>query len=200
MDTETTTIIMEDQEVASSETDSKSNTRIIVTIYPFVILVIGVMVVHVLSIIFGIDINAFEVQLPSEAMLRDVVISAVLLTINHSWIMTSTELTRLKYGLCATSEECEKQGKDPDHASKEGLREVKRRHNIHRNTTELKYDLLRVIGHCFCVCITLKNCISCLDFIVSNCPTGYTTAYILKNTDVRGFCMTLSLLSMYGMA
>eukprot|EP01083_Nonionella_stella_P221947 792429_1 len=83
-------------------------------------------------------------------MLRDVVISAVLLTINHSWIMTSTELTRLKYGLCATSEECEKQGKDPDHASKEGLREVKRRHNIHRNTTEntIYYVLLVIVFVC----------------------------------------------------
>eukprot|EP01084_Bolivina_argentea_P314976 545614_1 len=172
---------------------SQNRTKIIIIFYQLVIAVIGI----ILNIIFGI--NKFQVELPNEEILRDIVIGAILLVINHSWIMNSTELTRNQYNLHATPEEFEKNGKDANNASKEGLNEVQRRHNIHRNTTENTiYYILLVIIFALTSPPRVAYHIWTLLFPISR--LGYTTAYMYKKTDIRGIFMSLSLLSLYGMA
>ena len=114
----------------------------IVKAYPLGVLIIGV----VLNL-FVFGVNPFAVALPSTECIYALVIAAVLLAINHTWIMTTTELTRVRFKMYSTPEEWAASGTSRQDAPEEGLRELERRHNTHRNTTEntIYFTLLALV-------------------------------------------------------
>ena len=60
----------------------------------------------------------------------------LLLVINHTVLMTTTELTRLKYDLKATPEEWAASDHNRADITAEAETELERQHNAHRNATE----------------------------------------------------------------
>ncbi len=59
-----------------------------------------------------------------------------MLVINHTWLMNSTEITRMKHHMYASREEWKEAGVKREDVSDEGWLELERRHNSHRNATE----------------------------------------------------------------
>ena len=104
-------------------------TRIILAC-PLVLILAGIAINMAL---FGV--GPAVVSLPPKEVVVLLVLGAVLLFGNHTWLMTSTELTRLRYDLHATPEEWAG-GSKPGDAPTEGLRGLERRHNANRNATE----------------------------------------------------------------
>ncbi len=92
--------------------------------------------------------NPIVVAFPFVECIHALIVAAVLLVANHTWIMTSTELTRVHFRLFASPEEWAASGTCRQDASEEGLRELERRHNTHRNTTEntVYFILLSMYG------------------------------------------------------
>lgn len=149
--------------------------------------------------IFLLGVNPHHISLPTKELIYTINISAILLIINHTWIMTVTELSRARHGLYATTEEWEASGKATDQTSKTGLKEVERHHNIHRNTTEntIYYILLSAI---FMVITPNMQTAYIWILLFPLSRLGYTYSYIKGNTSFRGIFMSLGLLSIYGMA
>jgi len=136
--------------------------------------------------------------LPSQQTLAVLVAAAALLLINHSWLMTSTELTRSRYGLFATPEEWAAAEKDRSGASAQGLQELERRHNAHRNTTE------NTVYFVFLAVPMAMISPSYPAFVVWVCGfgvarLGYTCSYLTGRDGLRGLFMSGGLLSLYGM-
>ena len=166
----------------------------IVTFYPMVILLIGVIVN---LFVFGVE--QIVVALPSEEYIQALVIAAVLLTINHTWIMTVTELTRGRFKMYATPEEWTKSGTSQKDMSEEGVRELERCHNTHRNTTEnTTYFILLALVFYLISPPTLAGQVWGVGFAVAR--LGYTYSYLAGKDDLRGVFMSFSLLAMYGIA
>ena len=103
----------------------------LVTAYPVALVVIAV-IVNVLAL----KVNPMAVALPSPNAIVALAISGALLLINHTWLMTATELTRVRFNLSATPEEWAESGRSERDAPEQGLEELRRHHNAHRNTTE----------------------------------------------------------------
>ena len=72
----------------------------IVMAYP-----LGVLLIGAVMKMFVFGVNPVAVALPSDECTLALVISAVLLVVNHTWIMTSTELTRARFKMYSTPEE-----------------------------------------------------------------------------------------------
>lgn len=169
-------------------------TMLIIIAYPIVVALIALILNLV---VFGVA--PYTPTMPSIEGAYVMVVTAILLTVNHSWVMTATELTRVRFRMYATPEEWAASGTSKESVSTQGADELERTHNAHRNTTEN----------------TVCFAILCSIFIFSS-PTflalivwligyalarlGYTLSYLTGNDNARGICMTLSLLSMYGMA
>ena len=62
---------------------------------------VGVLLVSVLLNYFAFGVNSIVVELPSVTSIVALVIAAALLVINHTWLMTATELTRIRFGMYA---------------------------------------------------------------------------------------------------
>ncbi|WP_365772434.1 MAPEG family protein [Roseibium sp.] len=99
--------------------------------YPFALLVISL---GVNLFLFGVQ--PLEPSLPTREIFVALTVAAAGLLANHSWLMTSTELTRSRFELYATPEEWTAAGKSRSQADQKGLEELERRHNTHRNATE----------------------------------------------------------------
>ena len=181
----------------TNNTDEKkrqSRTMALVLAYPVGVLLIGVALNY---FVFGV--NPYVVALPSIEVIRALVIAAVLLIVNHTWIMTATESTRVRFKMYSTPEEWAASGTSREDAPEEGLRELKRHHNTHRNTTENTiYFILVALGFVFASPTTLAAQIWLIGFAVAR--LGYTYSYLAGKDDARGVFMSLSLLAMYGMA
>ena len=166
----------------------------IVIIYP-----IGVLLVGVLLNLFVLGVNPYVISLPSDGCIYALVIAVVLLVINHTWIMTSTELIRVRFKMYSTPEEWAASGTSEKDAPELGVRELKRRHNTHHNTTEnaVYYVLLSLI-----FAISSPTVIAAQVWIIGFAVArlGYTYSYITGKNNSRGLFMTLSLLAIYGMA
>ncbi len=179
---------------STDEKNRQRRTMAIVKIYPLGLLLIGV----VLNL-FVFGVNPSAVALPSAECITALAIAAVLLVINHTWIMTSTELTRVRFKMYSTPEEWAASGTSRRDAPEEGLRELERRHNTHRNTTEntIYFILLAMVF----VLVSPTN-IAAQAWIVGFAVArlGYTYSYLSGKDNARGLFMTLSLLAMYGMA
>ena len=163
-------------------------------VYPLAILVGGVALNW-----FVLGVNPPAVALPSAESINALVIAAVLLVINHTWLMTSTELTRVRFKMFATPEEWTASGTRQQDVPEEGLRELERHHNTHRNTTEnTVYFILLALIFVLVSPTIIAAQIWIIGFAVAR--LGYTYSYLAGKDKARGFFMTISLLAMYGMA
>ena len=127
------------------------------------------------------------------------IIAAVLLVINHTWLMTTTELTRVKYKMYATPEEWAKNGIRQQDAPEEGLRELERRHNAHRNTTENAiYFFFLALVFVLISPTTLAAQVWIVAFPIAR--LGYTYSYLTGKVEARGLFMSLNLVAIYGIA
>jgi len=125
---------------------ARINSYWIIKVYPFGMLVFAI----VLNFIFGID--SIQISNPSRELLGVISFAAIILVINHSWIMTVTELTRNRYKIFASPEERILSGYDKLDVTRKGSFEIERCLNTHRNTTE---NIVYYILFLFCfLCIT----------------------------------------------
>ena len=162
--------------------------------YPF-----GIFLVATLLNILAFNVHHYSVNLPLTEHVYALSITAILLCINHSWIMTATELTRAKYKMYATPEEWQASGTSWDDINDFAIKELERTHNTHRNTNENTLYFLALT----------------IPFILSSPPTdttytwlvgfaiarlGYTYSYLTGKDNLRGVFMSLSLIAMYGLA
>jgi len=166
----------------------------IVLLYPIVILLLGILLNY-----FVLGVKPYVVTLPSSDGIRALVIAAVLLVINHTWIMTSTELVRVRFKLFVTPEEWAASGTSENDAPESGRCELKRRHDTHQNTTEnVVYYVFLSLIFVFSSPPVIAMQVWIIGF--AGARLGYTYSYLTCNTDMRGLFMTLGLLAMYGMA
>ena len=179
---------------STDKTKRRQRTMAIVMAYPLGMLLIGA----VLNLfVFGVIPAA--VALPSAECTLALVVSAVLLVINHTWIMTSTELTRVRFKMYSTPEEWAASGTSRQDAPEEGLRELDRRHNTHRNTTEnTVYFMLLALIFALVSPPAAAAQAWIIGFAVAR--LGYTYSYLAGNDAARGLFMSLSLMAMYGIA
>ena len=180
--------------ITMNDDKRKQSARAMVILYP-----IGVLAVALLLNTYVFGVKPLVLSLLSVELLSTYVGAAVLLVINHTWLMTSTELTRIRYSMYATPEEWVASGKRPADVSEEGVRELSRRHNAHRNTTEnsVYFVLLALILSCVTPTVLMAQC-WILGFPVMR--LGYTFSYLAGNDNLRGLFMTLSLMAIYGLA
>ena len=176
------------------DTEKRQRIAWIILAYPFAMLLIA----GALNLLaFGIV--PAVVSLPSASIVTALAIAAALLVINHAWHMTSTELTRLKFRLFATPEEWEKSATSPEDAASEGLRELARHHNAHRNTTENAVYFVLLAGVFVLVSPPgLAAYVWLPGFALAR--LGYTLSYLTGRDDLRGLFMSLSLIAMFGLA
>ena len=166
----------------------------IVRAYPLVLLAAG-LIANLL--VFGVSPAA--ITLPSAASINALIVAAILLTINHTWLMTATALTRTRFNIHSTPGEWAASGTSPGDVSKEGLGELERNHNAHRNTTEnvLYFILLASI-----LALVSPSDLAAQVWIVGYALSrlGYTNGYQSGRDGARYIFMSLSLLAMYGIA
>lgn len=181
--------------MANNKLDEKQRrTMIIVIVYPVLVALIAVMLNF---LAFGV--NHFHAALPSNEIISSLIVSSILLVINHSWIMTATELTRVRYRLHATPEEWESSGTSKKDVSERAALEIERVHNTHRNSTEnVVYFVLLSLILIFSSPTQLASVVWMIGFAIAR--LGYTYSYLAGNDNLRGIFMTLSLLGMYGIA
>ena len=178
----------------TNENEPKKRTATLVTAYPFALIAIAI----VLNV-FVFGLRPIDVALPSNDAVISLAISATLLVGNHTWLMTTTELTRVKFGMSATPEEWAASGRNRDDTPRLGLNELERRHNTHRNTTEnVVYFALLAPVFVLVSPPALAVQVWVIGFGVGR--LGYTYSYLVGRTGPRGLFMSLGLLSMYGMA
>ncbi len=179
----------------NNELDNKQRRAMgIILFYPIGILIVGVTLNY-----YVLEVTPYTVSLPTTESIRALVIAIILLIINHTWIMTSTELVRVRFKLYATPEEWATSGKREEDAPQTGIRELKRRHNAHHNTTEnvVYFALLALI---FAVSSPTPLAVQTWIIGFSVARPGYTFGYLSGRDGVRGLFMTLGLLAMYGIA
>lgn len=172
----------------------KKEPTYLILLYPVVLLLICT-----LLNLFVFTINPAVVALPSIDSIRALVIAAILLAINHTWLMTATELTRAQFKIFASPEEWIASKMNRKDISEAGVYELERHHNTHRNTTEntLYYVLLSLIF----VLIsppTIAVQVWLIGFPIAR--LGYTYSYLKGHDNFRGVFMSLCLLSIFGMA
>lgn len=181
----------------TSSTEDEINTSKIYSIlltYPIALILIGFLLNY-----FLFEIKPFVIALPSVEHINAFVIAAVLLTLNHSWIMTATEIVRSKFEIHSTPEEWKKSGSSEYQVSDEGARELKRCHDTHLNTTENSiYFILLGIPFIFVSPPVLVTFIWVIGYGVAR--LGYTYSFLHGKDGARGLFMSLGLLAMYGIA
>lgn len=175
------------------EIDTPSNPYWIIKAYPFGVFVLAL----VLNFMFGIE--PIQISNPSREILGLLSCSAIGLVINHSWIMTVTELTRNRFKVFASPEEWVSSGHKKSDVSEKGSFEIERCLNTHRNTTEnvVYYIFLLVV---FSFISPGQWAAYAWILVFPTARLGYTYSYFSGRDNIRGFFMSLSLLSLYGMA
>lgn len=167
-------------------------------------LVIKLYPVALVFISFALNLAAFSIgspaiALPSHDVLALMAIACLMLLLNHTWLMTSTELTRLKYDIRATPEEWTASGISKDDVTETGFTELQRRHNAHRNATEnTTLFVLLAIPFSLISPSELAAGVWLIGFAIGR--LGHTYGYLSGNSGARGLFMSLSLLCLYGMA
>lgn len=178
----------------TEQNNNNNRAKTIILIYPVVILFIGIAIN-----LFAFGINPVFASLPSIECIRAIIIASILLIINHTWIMTATELTRAKFKMYATPEEWAASEINKEDAPELGILEIERHHNTHRNTTEnsVYYVLLALI-----FIVVSPSSIAAQTWIISFpiARLGYTYSYLSGKDNARGIFMSFGLLSIYGMA
>lgn len=151
----------------------------------------------VVNILMGI--KPYWPSLPSMDLIFPLVVSGVFLVINHSWLMTATELTRLRFRMYATPEEWAESGTSRNDVPEMGNMELERTHNAHRNANEnTLYFCLLCLAFIFASPGTLTAYAWLLGFAVAR--LGYTYCYLKGKNSGRAIFMTMTLLATYGLA
>jgi len=180
---------------SNNELDKQQRrTMAIVMLYP-----VGILLAGIALNFFLLGVNPYVISLPSDGAMYALIIAVVLLIVNHTWIMTSTELVRVRFKMYSTPEEWVASGTNEKNAPELGVRELKRRHDIHHNTTEnvVCYVLLSLI-FAFSSPTLIAAQVWIIGFAIAR--LGYTYSYLTGKDNVRGLFMTLGLLAMFGMA
>ncbi len=162
--------------------------------YPFALIAIAM---ALNGLWFGIE--PLVPSLPAGRVLLALVVSAGLLLANHTWLMTSTELTRLRHKTFATPEEWAASGTRPSDMPDIARAEVDRRHNAHRNATENTVFFAILAG---IMAIVSPSAIAAQIWLIGFgvARLGYSFAYLRGKDDLRGIFMSASLICLYGMA
>ncbi|WP_299419577.1 MAPEG family protein [uncultured Shimia sp.] len=167
--------------------------RRIIIVYPFALITAAI----ILNLLIGV-MSAVP-AVPTKPILIAFTISGLLLLANHVWLMTSTELTRLKYGLQATPEEWAKAGKVETEADPTGVREVKRHHDAHNNASENTLYFVVLAPAMMLISPTESLAfIWMVGFALGR--LGHAYAYLSGKDGLRGIFMSVSLMSLFGMA
>lgn len=174
--------------------ERKRRLRLVVIFYPFALTLIALA-----ANVFLLGIAPLAMALPSQEVLAVLAASAVLLLVNHSWLMTQTELTRSRYDLYATPEEWQAARKESAKASAEGIAEVGRCQNAHRNTTENAVYFVFLAGLMAFVTPSFPAVVAWIGGF-GLARLGYSYAYLSGRSGLRGAFMSLGLLSLYGLA
>lgn len=184
---------MSDQTPADDPARIRRFTRII-RLYPVALILLAV---AINLLLFGL--NPVHPALPDPQTLVALSVAAALLLLNHTWLMTNTELTRLRHGLHATPEEWQASGKRRADSAPDALQELERRHNAHRNATENSV-IFALLALPFC--LSTPDSIAALVWLVGFpvARLGYTFSYLGGRDDLRGLCMSAGLLCLYGLA
>ncbi|MEP3246902.1 MAG: MAPEG family protein [Sneathiella sp.] len=178
-----------------AQTDKRrGRVKIIILLYPVALLGISA---ALNGLVFGI--NPAVIALPALETMVALIVAAALLIINHTWLMTTTELTRLHHHIYATPEEWEGSVTTREDVSETGKDELERRHNAHRNATEnsLYFIFLAVILSLVSPPVMAAQ-IWIAGFAVAR--LGYTYCYLRGLDNARGVFMSLALTALYGMA
>ena len=178
-----------------TELDAKKRRILMIIIgYPFALLAIGLAIN-----IWGIGIEPALAALPSREHVWALAVAGSLLVVNHAWLMTTTELTRVKFRMYATPEEWEDSKTSPQDVPERGWQELERHHNAHRNTTE---NVVYFVFLAAILAVTSPHIWAAklwmIGFTVAR--LGYTYSYISGRDNLRGLFMSLSLLAMFAMA
>ncbi len=178
----------------TSDARRKRRFTLIILAYPVALIAIS-LVLNLLA--FGI--RPPVAALPGESIVAALVLAGALLLLNHTWLMTSTELTRLDHRLHATPEEWQASDISRDDIPPEAWRELERRHNAHRNATEntVLFGLLAMVFS-----LASPSPLAAQVWIIGFglARLGYTFSYLRGKDDLRGVFMSLSLLSLCGMS
>ncbi len=178
----------------TQENDRKNKIAKIILGYSFALIFIAL---AANLLVFGV--NPISIALPSLSIFSVLVISALSLLANHTWLMTSTELTRLRYNMHATPEEWEASKHRRDDVSDEGLLELERRQNAHRNATEnTVFFVLLAILVSVASPVTFAAEVWIVGFAIGR--LAHTYFYLSGSDGARGISMSFSLVSLYGLA
>jgi uncharacterized MAPEG superfamily protein len=178
----------------NEEAARKQRTRWIVISYPIVVLLISGLIN-----LLVLDVNPMVVATPSKDCIVALTITAALLVFNHTWLMTSTELTRVRYTMFATPEDQAASGVDDGEASEQGVKALERRYNAHRNTTE-NTAIFCLLAPVFVLISPAVLAVYVWIVAFGIARIGYTWSYLAGNVQARGLFMSLGLLATYGMA
>ena len=182
------------QEAKISQAKTHKKIAKIVIAYPFALILIGLAINLLLF-----SIQPATIALLTPAIMITMISSAVLLLANHIWLMTSTELTRLQHNIRTTPEEWEQSEHNKADVSEKGTQELERRHNAHRNTTEnVVYFAFLAILISIISPVAIAAQIWMIGFAINR--LGYTFAYLTGCDGTRGIFMSISLVSLFGLA
>ena len=178
----------------TEEMKRQKRTMSIVVVYQIVVILLSVALN-----IFVFEVHPFVVTLPSNELFQTLIIATVLLVLNHTWLMTATELTRVRFKMYSTPEEWLASGTNRGDATKKGISELERHHSTHQNTTEnVVYYVLLAFIFVFSSPPIIVATVWLVGFAVAR--LGYTYSYLYGKDNARGLFMSLSLLAMYGLA
>ena len=178
----------------TEEMKRQKRTMSIVVIYQIVVILLSVALN-----IFVFEVHPFVVTLPSNELFQTLIIATVLLVLNHTWLMTATELTRVRFKMYSTPEEWLASGTNRGDATKKGISELERHHSTHQNTTEnVVYYVLLAFIFVFSSPPIIVATVWLVGFAVAR--LGYTYSYLYGKDNARGLFMSLSLLAVYGLA
>ena len=178
----------------TEEMKRQKRTMSIVVIYQIVVILLSVALN-----IFVFEVHPFVVTLPSNELFQTLIIATVLLVLNHTWLMTATELTRARFKMYSTPEEWLASGTNREDTTKKGISELERHHSTHQNTTEnVVYYVLLAFIFVFSSPPIIVATVWLVGFAVAR--LGYTYSYLYGKDNARGLFMSLSLLAVYGLA
>ena len=165
----------------------------IILAYPVALTAVAVLVNLVLF-----DPSPPVAALPASGILWALIGAAVLLVINHSWLMTSTELTRLAQGIRTTPEEWQASAHAKSAVAEIGWQELERRQNAHRNTTEnLAVFTFAALAVSFASPDIGAAQLWILAFALAR--LGHGLGYLTGHDGLRGLSMSLGLIALYGL-
>ena len=174
--------------------DTNPRMKIVIIVYP-AFLFLGA----VLANYFAFGVLPISVALPSPQMMIIAAIGGISIAANHTWLMTATELVRLRFKMHATPEEWKARNRSPEQVPDEGWQALARCQNAHRNATENTVSFI-FLASVLVLASPPEHAAASWILGFGIARLGHTYSYLTKSTSLRGAFMSLSLLSLYGIA